>query len=258
MNLLSSALLLGAAVASSLTFTACGSKKKDPAAQGELALQFDHVVGSRPLVLNTDTYTNGAGNPFTVTTFNYYISNIRLTQADGTEWAEPESYHLIKENSPASKKLTLTGIPAGDYRKLTFTIGVDSARNVAGAQTGALDPLNDMFWTWNTGYVYTKLEGTSPQAPGNGSLVFHVGGFRWPNNTIRTVAPALPANTVLAVRAGRAPQVHLKVDVLSMFNGPTAARTVDFRTLSNVMGGPNAKLLADNYATGLFRVEHVR
>ncbi|WP_316930094.1 MbnP family protein, partial [Hymenobacter sp. IS2118] len=49
---------------------------------------------------------------------------------------------------PASQLLALKDIPVGDYQSVSFTVGVDSARNVAGAQTGALDPNNGMFWTW--------------------------------------------------------------------------------------------------------------
>ena len=260
MKLFSTALLLGALVASSLTLSSCDDKDKNkPAPVGELDLEFDNVVGAQALVLNTGNYTNAAGNAFTVSKFNYYISNIKLTKADGTEWQEPESYHLVQENVAASQALTLKDVPAGDYAKLTFTVGVDSARNVAGAQTGALDPNNEMFWSWNTGYVYTKLEGTSPQSTStNNGLTFHIGGFKSPNNTIRTVSPALPAATpALQVRADRTPEVHLKVDVLGMFNGQTAANNIDFRTLSTTMGGANSVKVANNYAAGMFRIDHV-
>ncbi|GGG40807.1 MbnP family protein [Hymenobacter glacieicola] len=260
MKLLSTALLLSGLAVASCSFSSCQDKNNtdDPTPEvGEMDLEFDHVVGSQALVLDAATYTNAAGNPFTVSLFNYYVSNIKLTKADGTEWAEPESYHLVKENEAATQKVTLKQIPAGTYTKLTFTIGVDSARNVAGAQTGALDPSHGMFWTWNTGYIFTKLEGRSAQASGNGGLTFHVGGFRAPNNTIRTVSPALPNGTPLYIRADHAPEVHLKVNVLGMFNGPTAASNIDFRTLSNTMGGAQSVKVANNYAAGMFRIDHV-
>ena len=54
-------------------------------------------------------------------------------------------------------------MPAGNYNSLSFLLGVDSMHNVSGAQTGALDPANDMFWTWNSGYVMAKMEGASPR-----------------------------------------------------------------------------------------------
>jgi hypothetical protein len=236
-------------------FVACDDKKETPAsAPGKLKLEFQNVAGSQPLTLGA-TYTTAAGDQFTASLFNYYISSIRLRKADGSEWVEPESYHLVRQSAPDSRLLELKEVPPGDYTGLTFTIGVDSTRNVSGSQTGALDPLNGMFWSWSSGYVFLKLEGTSPQS-GTGRLVYHVGGFRRPHNTIRTVSPALPTGSVLRVKAGSAPTVMLRADVLKMFSGPHAIR---FAQLANTghSSDANSMKLADNYAAGMFRVHHV-
>ena len=237
-----------------VAFSACtdDADVTTPAA-GTLDVEVDHLVGNVPLVLHTSTYTTSSGQQFTVSTFNYYLSNIKLRKADGTEYAEPESYHLLKHSDAATRAFTLTNVPAGDYTGFTFTIGVDSARNVSGAQTGALDPSNGMFWEWNSGYIYTKLEGSSPQAGGNKQLLFHIGGFKKPNNTIRTVSPSLNGATI-QIRKDRTPTVHLAADVLRMFTGPN---TIDVSTLSNTMGGSNSVKVADNQAAGMFRVDHV-
>ncbi|AYA36963.1 hypothetical protein D3Y59_07760 [Hymenobacter oligotrophus] len=236
----------------SLVFTACGSKNKAQPSKGTLQLQFENVVGTQALALG-QTYTTADGDPFTVSKLNYYISNIRLTKADGSEWAEPESYHLVKHDQTSTRTIALQQVPTGNYTAIRFTIGVDSTRNVSGAQAGALDPLNDMFWTWNTGYIFLKLEGTSPRAA-NGQLVFHIGGFRAPHNTIRTVSPPLPAGALLQVRADKAATVYYKADVLKLFSGPHPVR---FAELSNTMGGAAAVRVANNYAAGMFRIDHV-
>lgn len=248
------ALSLGLALFAATALTSC----KDDAdvvpagTVGKLTLEFENVAGTSTLTLNSATpYQTAAGDQFTVTTFRYYISNIKLSKADGTEFAQPESYYLIDQEKAASKTFTIPNIPAGDYNKITFTIGVDSARNVAGAQTGALAP-GDMFWTWNSGYIYTKLEGRSAQSP-SGGILFHIGGFKKPNNTIRTLSPAMGSNTI-QIREARTPEVHLKADVLKMFTGPN---TIRFASLSNTMGGPNSVLVADNQAAGMFTLDHI-
>jgi hypothetical protein len=240
---------LAIAFISVFTFSCKEDPDTDPDLPGEVILEFDHVVGTNALVLDDQEDTNG--DKFTVSRFKYYISNIILKKADGTEYKQPESYHLIDESVPASKIVNIKDIPAGEYTNLTFTIGVDSTRNVSGAQTGALDPANGMFWTWNSGYVFVKLEGTSPQSQ-NGGLVFHIGGFQKPNNTIRTISPALNGQK-LRVAAGKAPQVHLKVNVLNMFQG---ANLIKFDELSNTMGGANSVKVADNYVE-MFKVDHI-
>lgn len=245
---------------SALTLVSCEKDGESPANQtGTVGLEFEQTVGSSPLTLSTQTYTTPAGDQFKITTFKQYISNIKFTKTDGSTYAVPDSYYLLDAAVPASQELALKDIPVGDYKSITFTVGVDSARNVSGAQTGALDPNNNMFWTWNSGYIYTKLEGTSPQAPkaagaAEGGLVFHIGGFKSPNNTIRTVTLPFPTGTNLLVRTDHAPEVHLNADVLKMFTGPT---TVRFATLSNTMGGANSVLVANNYAAGMFSVEHI-
>lgn len=222
-----------------------------PAQPGTLDIEIDHVAGTQPLALNT-AYTTAAGDQFTISKFRYYLSNFTLGRADGTTYLVPESYYLVDEANPDSKLFTLAAIPSGDYTSLSFTIGVDSTRNVSGAQTGALDPINNMFWAWDSGYIFTKLEGTSPQAP-NQALIFHIGGFKTPHNTIRSVTPALGGVT-LPIRKDRTPAVHLRADVLRLFTGPN---TIRFVKTNNVMGGADAVKIADNGQAGLFTVDHV-
>ncbi|MGV3639828.1 MAG: MbnP family protein [Adhaeribacter sp.] len=233
------------------TFSCKEDPDTQPALSGELKLEFDHFVGQTPLSLHDREYSNANGDKFKVSRFKYYLSNIMLKKADGTEYRQPESYYLVDESVAASKVITLSDVPAGEYTQLTFTIGVDSTRNVSGAQTGALDPSHGMFWNQNSGYVFVKLEGSSPQSQ-DGNLVFHIGGFKTPNNTIRTVSPSLNGQQ-LRVQAGKAPQVHLKADVLDMFQGPNLIKFAEF---SNTIGGPNSVKVADNYAD-MFRVDHI-
>jgi hypothetical protein len=241
---------------SSLLLAGCKKEDANPAGQtGEVDIEFEHTVGTAPLVLDKKTYTTLAGDDFTVSTFNYYISNLKLTRTDGTQYAVPESYYLVNSAVSSSQHLALKNVPTGDYKALTFTIGVDSARNVSGAQTGALDPGNTMFWSWNSGYIFTKLEGTSPQSKSTANaLMFHIGGFKSPNNTIRTVTPAFPSGVTLLVRADHSPEIHYNVDVLRMFSGPN---TIRFGSLSTSMGGTTSVQVANNYAQGMFSVEHI-
>src|SRR3989344_6080702 len=143
-----------------LVVSAC---KKDPVEQedpitpvtptGSLKITFDNMFDTLDLGLDTVNYILDNGDKIKVSIFKYYISNIKLTDSDGKEFIETESYHLIDESSPESQKFTITGVPLKNYTSITFMIGVDSARNVSGAQTGALSATNNMFWTWSTGYI---------------------------------------------------------------------------------------------------------
>jgi hypothetical protein len=220
---------------------------------GSVNLEFDHRVGSQVLQLGTGAYTNEYGDDYTVTTFKYYVSNVTFLKEDGSKVLVPESYLLINAADASTKIQELKNIPAGDYTGVTFTIGVDKDRNFAGAQTGALDPANGMFWSWNSGYIFLMFEGTSPESTqASNQLFYHVGGAEDPYNTIRTTTLTFPAT--LRVRSNSDPDVHLFVDIASLFKGKTQ---ISFATISGFHGGEDAMVVADNYASGLFRVDHI-
>ena len=87
----------------------------------------------------------------------------------------PNTYFLVNQDEEASMAIEMDSLPLGLYKSIKFMIGVDSTRNVSGSQTGALDPANGMFWTWNSGYIFLKMEGTSPVIPNTGhNFTFHI------------------------------------------------------------------------------------
>jgi len=218
-------------------------------------MEFENQVNGSPLVLNTNTYKNAKGEDFKINIFKYYVSNIKLSKADGTVFLIPESYFLIDASKSESTIITLKDVPTGDYTKIEYTIGVDYARNFAGAQTGALDPMNGMFWTWNSGYIFVKFEGTSPQSTAtSNALTFHIGGVLDPNNTIRTFSTDINVANPLRIRTDKKPDMHFIVNAGALFTGKT---DISFAKLNFTMGGENSVIVADNYANGLFRLDHI-
>lgn len=210
----------------------------------QVQLEIGHEVGGRPMQLKTAIYTNAAGDTFNITLFKYYLSNFSLTDTEGRKIALAPGYFLVSEDSTASKKVLLQQCPEGKYTQLSFVIGVDSVLNFSGPQSGALDPLYGMFWTWNSGYIMAKLEGTSPSSRlPNQMLQFHIGGYRAPHVTQRTVTLTLPSPLVTGPQ--HKPLVTLQADAMTWFNGPYK---VSFRQMAGFMTpGTPADRIADNY-----------
>lgn len=152
---------------------------------GTVELNFDYVWGmsQAPFSLNTALTHPMNGEVLTFETMKFYISNIQLKNEDGTVWSETESYHLV--DAASSSTISLANVPSGHYTELSYTVGVDSARNVGGAQTGALSPANNMFWSWNSGYIMIKAEGTEASL---GSFAYHLGGFSGANNIVTSLS----------------------------------------------------------------------
>lgn len=216
---------------------------EDPVITGSVDFNVTNVVGSVPLALSTQTYVNENLDTFNVNLFKYYISNIKLFRIDGYVYSETESYHLLNQNDTNSCKFRLQNIPTGEYIGMQFIIGVDSLRNCSGAQSGALDIINDMFWDWSQGYIFAKLEGTSNQAVG-GSFLHHVGGFTGLYNAIVKANPTF-SSAILKVSEENPSKIYMKADVLEWFKNPT---TIDLASYSGVGGGKKSAEIATNYS----------
>ena len=231
----------------------CMACKKDVQDQkGTLQITFKNVVNGAPLKLNSSNYTNAAGETFTISTFKYYISNITLIKLDNSELKLPAAYYLVNEADSASKVINIPA-PGGEYRAISFMLGVDSIRNVSGAQTDALDPVNGMFWSWNSGYIMAKLEGTSPvSTAANNALTFHIGGFKGQYNALQTIQLISPIS--LSVSEIRKPQITINADAYTWFNQPNLIR---FQTTSTIhVPGEDASKIATNYRN-MFRITDV-
>ncbi|XZF13152.1 MbnP family protein [Chitinophagaceae bacterium MMS25-I14] len=223
------------------------------AATGNAMLHFTNTAGNQLLTLNSGNYTTASGSSITVSKFNYYISNIRFNNTNGSSFSEPESYHLLQQSDASSLSFNIGNIPAGTYGSVSFMIGVDSTHNTSGAQTGALDPVNGMFWSWNTGYIMAKMEGTSPQAGStDNTFIFHIGGFSGVNSALHTVTLNLPAP--LTIHKNSNAMVHLHADALAWF----APNSINLGTVYNIMNiSPTSKMISDNYA-GMFAADSVK
>jgi hypothetical protein len=214
------------------------------ATKGTLKVNFEHKWGMSNLLdftLNSELIHPMTNDTLTFTTFKYYVSNFKLKKEDGTYWIHPESYFLVDVSSSSSLELDFSDIPAGLYTDLEFTLGVDSARNVSGAQTGALSNTNGMFWTWNSGYIMLKAEGTSPNSTSN-SFAFHLGGFHGENNIVTEKSMSL-LTTPLTIVSTKTAIIHLQVNPAKLWHeSPSVSVTNTIH-----MPGTGAKDMATSY-----------
>lgn len=231
----------------------CAACKKELLRKdGNFRLNFEHKVGTAPLKLGTTVYKNPSAEDYTISAFKYYISNVYLLKMDNSILRLPVSYHLVDESKPDSKSILLNA-PQGEYRAIGFKLGVDSIRNVSGAQTDALDPTMGMFWSWNSGYIMAKLEGASPisTAP-NKMLTFHIGGFKGQFNAVQDIRIQTPIS--ITVAPDREPAVTFSADVNTWFGQPNP---VSFATSATIHApGEAAWKISLNYKN-MFRITNV-
>nr|MBZ1362977.1 hypothetical protein [Dyadobacter fermentans] len=242
----------------------------DPIETGTIQLQFDNIVGDKDLQLDSTRYMNAVGEDFTVSKLNYYISNIKLIRLDGGVFTVPQdsSYFLIREANKESQKLTIRNVLTGDYTGIEFTVGVDSIRSVmepdSPGRKGILDiytgPTNEeaMYWDWNPGYIFLKLEGSSDSATtANGKYYYHIGFFGGRTertiNNLRTVKLTFPGQKAI-VTTSVVSNVLIQADIQKIFNGPAQ---LSIKKSPALMFTDSTKYVADNYA-GMFNVKEIK
>ena len=139
-------------------------------------------------ILSLDSvYTNSTGDTIRIETCKFYISNAMLTESLSRKGTHLDDYLLIDVFEPRTWLLGKVDT-ATFYTELSFNLGIDSVTNNSGALDGALDPSLGMYWTWQSGYINAKLEGSSTASNArNNQFQFHLGGYLSPYNALQKV-----------------------------------------------------------------------
>lgn len=228
-------------------------KEVHPVKFSTVKFSFNNTVKNNKIVLYDSSYTNPFGEKYTINKFRYYVSNISL-KSDSKDFELKNQSFLIDEKIPESQSFSFS-MPQGNYAGIKFLLGVDSLHNVSGAQTDALDPAKDMFWTWNTGYVMAKLEGNSPASTlVNHKYEFHIGGFSGKYNVLKNIELAFPENKILHFAAGKTTEIIINADVDAWWQNPNDIKIVEKGNIN--APGKWALAISDNYAK-MFRIQKV-
>ena len=247
-----------AVMALAVAFTSCSDDdSKIITGEGNLKLEFDNVYGDADFAFNTP-YTNSNGEVVKASNAIYIVSNIVLTKENGSTYTVPksESYFFVNEADAASTLLNLPNIPAGNYTKVTFGIGVDQAQFNAGAD-GQGTMWTDaqalgMTWSWAAGYKFVKFEGTVTSATHtDANYRVHTGKTGDVYNYAEVVLD-LPDNAL--VRTNITPQVHIMADLKKIVDGTTV---INFKEGLDVMGGTKVQNISANNVPTMFEVHHV-
>jgi uncharacterized repeat protein (TIGR04052 family) len=214
------------------------AKHESTSAGQNITIRFKASVGDQPFnCASTYEGIGSSGAEIRVTDFRFFVSDVHLIDAKGREsrlslsndgkW-QNETVALIAFESGAGRcnpdqvNMEIRGtVNTGSYTGLRFTVGVPRIENHADPAT-APSPLNlsRMFWSWNDGYKFMRLE-MSTVGRANGYLL-HLG-----STGCRTEIPGDSAST--QCRSENRPEIYLpqfnsasdfvKVDLKALLNG---------------------------------------
>lgn len=190
-------------------------------------LNFSPVFNGSPLIPGKSCVNAINNDTETVDQLRFYISGIRFLSEGKEVAAESNSFHLLDIQDSASMYIRCSFEKAFSYDEIRFNLGIDSLTNVSGVMGGDLDPTKGMYWTWQSGYINFKIEGTGPKcATRNHVFQFHVGGYSGENASLQPVLLSCPqggSQQKISVDLGLfLSQVDLKKENEIMSPGPEA------------------------------------
>ncbi len=212
---------LSLATVAAACLAACGGGGDDESPQA-VTIEFAAYSGSAAVACATPVTALGSGSVAAqIKDFRFYVSNVKLLKADGSEVPLTLGANDDWNLSSGSNSLTLidledaTGscaggttatnatikgtVPAGTYTGVKLTMGVPFALNHSDYAT-ATKPLDiqAMAWSWQSGRKFAKIEVTDPAGvPGtwaSNTFNFHLGSTGCTGNpangeTVACVAP---------------------------------------------------------------------
>jgi hypothetical protein len=156
--------------------------------------------------------------------FKCYVSNIVISDSNNHKDLSLSNCHLLDFTNSDTALVFLS--PFSNAHSLGFNLGLDSIINTSGALGGQLDPSKGMYWTWQSGYINFKIEGSSPYCSArNHEFQFHAGGYAYPYNALNSINLELLPNKPFLI----------EIDLALFF------KLIALRDLNHVMSpGPNS------------------
>lgn len=152
-----------------------------------ITVSFIPTIDDKNIKLDEDIIIDSAQHyKINISKLKFYVSHLSFYKNEKLVWQDNIAAHLINAENDMSIKLIIK--KNIDFNTIKFGLGIDSITNVSGALDGDLDPLKGMYWTWQSGYVNFKLEGTMPDKNWvNQKFEYHLGGYSGENNSYNSI-----------------------------------------------------------------------
>ena len=213
-------------------------------------LHMHQYVGLEELV--EESIYNLGGVETKLNLVQFYISAITLVDAAGNETPAEGVYLLL---SPEIEEYSLGNFPAGEYTKIMFDVGIDSATNHGDPSLYQIgDPLGaqfpNMHWGWSFGYIFVRIDGEAdvngdgtPDNP-DGLFEMHLGSDHY----VATIEIDLP----VTIGAENENIFHVKTQWETFFNGvdlsnDNTTHSTDNVDLANIIYGNIFDMFSPEY-----------
>lgn len=173
-----------------LSFTVFTCNNETPIVpSADVTLRVIGTFNGLPLQMYNQNYEYTDGVKIKFQLFNFYLSDLYLTKGAGPEGDKVLLSEVVLINfkdiqflssSEKGVEVVFKNIPMGNYTGFQAGVGVAPRLNATGpASYPPPHPLDDNYWSWAAGYVFSKIEGNA-DLDNSGKfatkLTFHSGG----------------------------------------------------------------------------------
>ncbi|MBL7924443.1 MAG: hypothetical protein JNL88_09605 [Bacteroidia bacterium] len=159
-----------------LTLASCKKDEEEaPKADDYLTLNLSFRVGVNVLQFDTLLYTNAAGNEYSVSRLQFYLSNIQLIRTDSS-LVDISDYSYVDAREPSTLKISNKIPDTGDFIGMKMQVGLDSIHNITNALPATIENIN-MEWPvpMGGGYHFMKFEGKYRDGLDEPGYAMHLG-----------------------------------------------------------------------------------
>jgi cytochrome c peroxidase len=173
------------------------------------------------LVFDSLTNQTAAGQKISVTRLDFLVSNIALRHTGGLWLAQTNQFAYLSAREGRTS-FTLSNLPAGNFDRLRFQIGVPPIINHADvAQWPGAHPLNSevnhLYWSWSREYIFLAFEGAWQNGAQQSGFSYH----------LATDSQLMTVELPLALNTSSNREIHLAFDVGKILSGANPIRLSD-------------------------------
>ncbi|MEM6805007.1 MAG: MbnP family protein, partial [Bacteroidota bacterium] len=156
------------------------------------SLEIIPVVNGEVLKLEKRYYIPELEDSLSFDRIKFYLSEVEFFEADKKVGSLAQKHLLVDVENPESLSIPIQGNTSTSFDKIHFQLGIDSLTSVSGVFGGDLDPMQGMYWSWQSGYINVKIEGKADKCPARKyKFQFHLGGYAYPGNCLQEIELAV-------------------------------------------------------------------
>ncbi len=192
---LKTAMYAGAvALALMVLMTSCEPEKNNPPVvvdnSNGITLKFTGLLGGKDVseISGIGHVPKSEGERMAVSNWAMILSHVALIKTNGDTVQLGDGYQYVNYLESSKNSRTVRNIPEGDYKGITFLLGLDyDVNHDDPAKWPANHPLNGfttgLHWGWSSGYIFHALDGNYKKDSSSNTIQgfsFHTATDRYP------------------------------------------------------------------------------